>query len=408
MLKLRLKSVVTLVAVFTLCTCIDPYTPRLTGYDSLLVVEGLITDEITSSTVKLSQTFQEQNSSTSGISDATVFISDDKGNISYMINNGGGIYKTDSLEFKGIVGRTYILHINTREGIDYESEPCFMQSVPNIDSIYYEKDEELVNNETESEEGLRIYFDSEEGDENQSYRWTFEETWKFRVPNPKQFDYMDEKNIIPVSNVKDFCWKSKKSDGILIHSIYAGHSTRIKKEPIFFIAAGKSDRLLVEYSILIKQYSISKKEYDFWNNLRQANESGGDIFAKQPYTVISNIHNINNANERVLGYFQVSSVKQKRKDITFNDLVGLDLPFYHYPCTRIEKEPKDYMWGFGPPITWDDLYSMFCVNSDYYFIEPKYIQGTKELVKLVFTRPECADCELTGTTTMPDFWKDLN
>jgi hypothetical protein len=161
---------------------------------------------------------------------------------------------------------------------------------------------------------------------------------------------------------------------------------------------------MLKYSILIKQYSVSKKEYDFWENMKRVNEGGGDIFAAVPFPVISNIHNINNPKQRVLGYFQVSAVKQRRKFISFNDVSALRLPIYINRCERIEVSPTDYKTGVLVPLmTWDELYSMFCITSDYYFVEPLY-SGTNTLEKLVFARPECTHCELTGTTTKPDFW----
>ena len=159
----------------------------------------------------------------------------------------------------------------------------------------------------------------------------------------------------------------------------------------------------------LKQYSISKKEYDFWDSMKKINDKGGDIFAYQPFPVISNVHNVNNPNELVLGYFQVSAVTQKRKNIAFSEIVGLNLPFFKYPCVRIEKAPADYAWTpWVPAVTWDHIYEIY-TSSDYYFVEPMYIPGTADsLFKLVFTKPECADCELTGTRTKPDFWLDLN
>jgi hypothetical protein len=59
-------------------------------------------------------------------------------------------------------------------------------------------------------------------------------------------------------------------------------------------------------------------------------------------------------------------------------------------------------------MTWDQIYSIFSKTSDYYFVEPLYIPGTDKLQKLVFARPECANCELTGYSKKPDFWIDLN
>ncbi|MEI6048192.1 MAG: DUF4249 domain-containing protein [Bacteroidota bacterium] len=410
MLRIRPRSLITIFIIFTLCTCIDPYSPILKGYGSLLVVDGLITDENTSYTVKLSKTIQESNDKQHYVSDATLFITGENGRSNYLLNKGNGIYKTDSINFIGKIGETYILHIITGEGNEYVSEPCQMQPVPEIDSIYYAKDQETINNGTDSQAGIRIFLDSKEGENNQYFRWAFEETWKFKVPYPKRFNFdMTDSAITAVPDVKEYCWKITKSDEINIHSIYTLQSNRIEKQPIFFIASDKSNRLLLQYHILINQYSISKKEYDFWNNLKQVNESGGDIFAKQPFTVVSNIYNINNPEERVLGYFQVSAVKQKGKYIPFIDIVGMNLPYFHYPCDRMVKEPNDYPNGFGvPPPTWDNLYSMFCITSDYYFVEPLYYPGTNNLQKMVFARPECANCELTGTQKKPDFWVDIN
>jgi Domain of unknown function (DUF4249) len=404
MLKAGAKVFITLTAVIMLYRCIDPYTPKLTGYKSLLVVDGLITDENASYTVKLSRTIREQNDIPALVSDAAVFITDDESNTTYLTSTGNGIYKTDSIEFKGMAGRSYVLHIVTGQGEEYESEPCLMQPVPEIDSIYFAKDQEVVNNGTETQDGIRIYLDSKEGADNKYYRWDFEEIWKFKIPNPVKYKYISDKQIILLGNSVEFCWKKMKSSDILIHETVSSGASRIEKEPIFFIASDQSDRLLLEYHINVRQYSLSKSEYDFWDNLIKVNLTGEDIFATQPYPVISNIHNINNPKEKVLGYFQVSAVKQKIKDIPFSDIVGLNLPFYHYPCERFERSPSDYPSGLAPPKTFDDIYKMWCVNSNYYFVEPIYVFGTADsLSKLVFSRPECADCTITGTLNKPQF-----
>jgi len=408
MLRVGSKSIISLIAVFTLCTCIDPYSPKLKGYESLLVVDGVITDEATSYIIKLSRTIREQDAIPVIVPDATVYITDDNGTSTELTSQGDGTYKTDSNSFKGEIGKNYTLHINTNDGNEYESDPCMMQPAPDIDSIYFARDQELVNNGSETQEGLMIYLDSKKGVNNNYYRWDFEETWKFKVPDPKKFDYINDTTIIPVERVKEYGWKDSKSSEVLIRSLSFTGADRIEREPVHFIAAQMSDRLSVQYSILVRQYSISKDEYDFWNSMIKVNNSGADIFASQPFPIISNIHNVSNPMELVLGYFQVSAVKQKRKYISFSEITAMDLPVYHYPCERIEKEPKDYSLDWGASPTWDDVYRMFCVNADYYFVEPKYIPGTTKLEKLVFAKPECADCELTGTSIQPNFWIDLN
>jgi hypothetical protein len=409
------RSIITIIIVFTLCNCIDPYTPKLSGYESLLVVESLITDANSSYTIKLSRTFQEQNTIPAGVAGAVVSISDDSGNNSYLSEKRAGIYKTDSTIFRGTPGKTYVLHIHTKEGAEYESEQCLMQSVPDIDSVYFAKDQQFVNNQSQLQDGVMVCLDSKQTDKNQYLRWDFEEVWKFRVPYPKKYNYIlntDDANspsFTLVNEVKEFCWKSRKSDEILIYSDYSGFGGAIKKAPVSFIPSNKTDRFTVQYSILVSQYSISKREYDFWDNLKQVNVAGGDIFAKQPFTVISNIHNVSNTKERVLGYFQVSAVKKKRSYLTLGQFANMGLPYYHYPCELIIKEPLDYPNPCCmPPPTWDDLYTIFCRNSDYYFVEPIYTPFTFNLIKFAFAKAECANCEVTGTSLRPDFWIDLH
>jgi hypothetical protein len=413
MRRTRLRSFVTLFLVLGFCTCIDPYTPRISGTESFLVVDGLVTDENASYEVKLSRTMQSGNSIPEKVSDATVSITDESGNTANLINYGDGLYKTDSTLFRGVVGGTYTLHISTENGNEYVSEPCLMLPVPELDSIYFDKDVEITNNQSEIQQGIRIFIDSEEGNENNRYfRWAFEETWKFRVPMPRKYMYIDSLTILPlpVDEINEYCWKQRKSSEILVKSFTPGQVPLIKKEPLYFIASDKSDRLSIEYSILVKQYSISKKESDFWDNLKQVNEGGGDIFDSQPFPVISNISNINNTGDRVLGYFQVSAVKQKRKFISFRDIVALNIPLFQSDCKRIEYSPDDFpQSGFAPPLTFDDIYTMFSFQpKKYAFVEPKYQSGTRVLIELVFTSPECANCALTGTLKRPDYWIDLN
>lgn len=211
MLKVGIRTGIILISLFLICTCIDPYKPTLSGYESLLVVDALLTDANTSNSVKLTRTLLNQSGIPPPVDDAIVFITDDEGSSSTLINKGYGLYKTDSLEFKGTVGRTYSLHIITSDGKEFESDPCLMLSVADIDSIYYGADQEVVNNGTQLENGLSIYIDSK-GDDNSYYRWDFEETWKYKIPNPKKYDYIDSLTIIMIPEVKEYCWKSRKSD----------------------------------------------------------------------------------------------------------------------------------------------------------------------------------------------------
>ncbi len=404
-----------LVLVFAV-SCIDPYTPKLNGYDALLTVDALITDANSSCIAKLTMTTVNQNDIPPPVLDANVYLTDDAGNSSTLINAGGGVYKTDSIEFKGAIGRAYVLHIETNSGKEYESDPCMMYPVPEIDRIYFAKDQQLINNGTQSLDGIRIYLDSKEGTGNQYYRWSYEETWKFKVPYPKKYDYIsnpyfpNSPSFIPVKYIKEFCWKSDRSDEVLINSMSGARKGGLKNQNVAFVPTGITDKLLIQYSIQVNQYSISKSEYEFWNKINQINETGNDIFARLPYTVTSNIKNVNNSSERVLGYFQVSAISQKRKYILPKDLDFMGLPSYSNPCKLLKLDLSFFPSSClnCPPWTWDDLYSRLCISNDYTFTEPVFTSVAEDnILFLLFTRPECANCELTGTSKKPDFWIDL-
>jgi len=385
-----------------LSTCIDPFSPKLKGTQALLVVDALLTNENRSCYVKLSKPRQLQNYERPMVSGATITIRAINGVSTTLRETTPGVYKTDSLLFHGETGNTYILYIKTPEGTEYESDPCTMYPVQQIDRIYFDKDQEILNNGRETQTGIRIFLDTENSSDSKYLRWTYNEYWKFSVPDPKTFDYINEMNINEVEQVKQVCWAYNKSDEILIQSVESSQANKIEKEPILFIASDMSDRFLIQYCIEVKQLSLSKPEFEFWDHMKQINETGSDIFEKQPFSVNSNIHNLINPDETVLGYFQVSSVEQKRFYIIPGDLSDFNLPVYKYDCKGVEVAPGDYL---PLKITFDEIYARF-ISNGFAFVRPIYSMAGG-LQTMVFALPACTDCTLRGNLKKPDFWIDL-
>ena len=384
--------------IISLNTCIDPFYLELEEYESILVVEGMITNEHASNTIQLSRTFQNDTSSPVLVSHAEVSVSDEKGVITVFNEHEPGIYQSDSEQFTGRIGGTYTLHIKTEEGLEYISESCTMTAVPDLDSIYYEPDSEFYDAGKIEEPGLRIYLDAENPDEASQYlRWEFEEVWKFRVPYPIFHQDLGYKEYKTTHVENDICWRYEQSKQIFIHSSVEQSSGLLSRKPIHFIASDKSNRLLKQYSILVRQYSLSQEEFSFWKNLKEITESGGNIFEKQPFPILGNLRCINSEHEKVLGYFQVSAVNYQRIYITQSQLNELDMPVYEYPCERIIW----HTWRFRER-TYNDLlsdgYVLFWVEEDDFGMP----------VSFQFTSYECADCSLTGKPEQPDFWVDMD
>jgi Domain of unknown function (DUF4249) len=411
-----MKRIFAFLFLVAIASCIDPYIPNLKNYKSLLVVEGLITNENSSYKIKLYRTTSQEYSDPEKVTDAIVYITDGDGIKTDLQNCSDGYYMTDSTSFTGVIGQKYTLKILTSDGKEYKSEECTMLPVSGIDKLYYEKGEEISGNLGETFSGIKIFLNSADATGmNQYFRWTFEEVWKIIMPGSQKYTYAKINDTTftfrTVSGGKDVCWKKNQSTEIITNSLSVGENY-LNNQQIQFIAPVKSDRLTKQYSILVKQYSVSKKEYDFWNNLKKVGESGGDIFASQPYTVISNIHNVNNLSEMVLGYFEVSAVSRKRIFITGHELDLLYLPHYQTDCVLIVKCPDDWPEESRP--TWDGLYHMFMDTGNFIFVGPMVTTGTileghvfkSNMVKLVFSTKVCALCENTGFTTKPDFWID--
>ena len=97
-------------------------------------------------------------------------------------------------------------------------------------------------------------------------------------PNPKLFDYFNEDDIRPVEQIKQVCYAFNSSDEITIKSTASASSNKIEKQPILFIASNQSDRLLIQYYIEIKQLSLSKTEFEFWDHMKEINEGGVRYF----------------------------------------------------------------------------------------------------------------------------------
>jgi hypothetical protein len=406
-----MKRIIAFLFLIAAASCIDPYTPNLKNYNSLLVVEGLITNENSSYKIKLSRTTGQANSISEKVADADVYIIDGSGVKTHLQNSGGGYYKTDSTLFKGVVGQNYTLQILTGDGKEYKSGQSTMLPVADIDKVYYEKGEEISGINGKISPGLKIFLNSANTiGNNQYFRWTFEEVWKFKIPCPQRYIckmVLDKETYIfeQIDSVREYCWKRNLSEDLITNSILSGGANFISGQEIQFIDPVLSDRLTQEYSILVKQYSVSQEEFDFWNNLKKAGEAGGDIFALQPFTVMSNIHNVNNNNERVLGYFEVSGVSQKRIFITAHELDPLSLTHYQTDCVEIPKGPSDWP-GRNLP-TFYQIYYQIMNNGDYTFIRPIF-NTDNTLRQLVYATNVCAICELTGFSTKPDFWIDLN
>jgi len=361
-------------------SCITQFIPDINEEKELLVVEGLITNEPVSNTINLSVSLPVgKMSETRPLSGCTVIISDDIGN-NYSLNEKDiGAYVTDSVQFKGEIGRKYILKIilnKNNRTFNYQSYPVEMKPVPAIDSLFYEK--MVIQEKFENFPGVdacQIYLNTHDPENKcRFFRWEYEETWILRL-------------LWPVDNMK--CWISDKSKSINIRNTSNIEQATISRYPINYIS-NATDRLRTKYSILVNQYSLNKEEYNYWEDLQNLTVQVGGLSDIIPFSIPSNLFCVENTNEKVLGYFSVSAKSSKRIFIEDN-FAGIVDDYANCPSDTIPTDYPFYLPGFNVSI-----WALLIHKGS--FTDAPYTILTE--------RKGCADCTERGTTKKPDFWID--
>ncbi len=367
-------------AMLLLTDCIEEFDPPSAGFDNLLVVEALLTDENQPFEVKLSRSMPLDTIVWIPESGAQVSISNGPGEKIGLEEVSEGIYR--SWNINGKVGESYQLHINTSNGDSYVSDQVTMRDTPPIDSVNW-KYEKIPNGDVM---GVQIYVNTHDPENNTwYYRWQLEETWIFYTPS-HAIIYWEDGLIKPMIENTNACWKTGKSTSILISTSKILENDIIYDFPLYSVD-NSSDRFNNRYSANVKQYALSEESYYYLKELKKVTENLGTLFDPQPSSIHGNIHNVIDENEIVLGYFDASAVQEKSIFISSSDLP---------PTMR------------GP----DDFRDCVEIVVGYYGIDERILDGwllVREERKgggilYIMAQDFCVDCRHFGTNEKPDYW----
>lgn len=351
--------------------CIIQFIPEIKEEKTLIVVEGLITDQYGTNKVKISYSLPLGKTMVpKPVTGCNVSITDNHGIRYDLQESSPGTYITDSTIFCGQVNNSYALTIISGNRT-YVSYPMEMKPVPPMDSVYYEKIQLGENEWGNPVEGCQIYIDTHDPlEECLYYRWDFNETWEFQLP---------------YSVPNNQCWKSSQSDKIYIKNTSVYNQARVTKFPVLYIS-NETDRLKVKYSILVNQYSLNEDEFIYWEKVKNVSENVGGLYDATPMSVPSNIYCLQDADETVLGYFSVSAVTQERIFIDEN-FKGIPNFYSYCPTDTVGNGPIE---GLGIYVWVIEDHSQDMLNP--YIVITSY--------------KECADCTVDGTNIKPSFWDE--
>lgn len=259
-------------SAFVFWSCEKTVLLDLDQMSSKVVIEGLVTNQPGYQFVKVSRTVDfYESGATPRVTDATVSISDDLGNVFTLTHNPNNHadssgYYLPTTPFVGVIGRTYHLTVNIN-GEKYEAKDE-MFGVTAIDSLQYQVNEDEKADPKEDGKFYEVLMYAKEPQETSDYYlFKFFRNDSLKIYNPTDIYFADDKTL------------GEEINGV--------------QTPVFY-APNDSAR--------VEMYSLSRVGFVFYSDLFNLINNDGGMFSPPPANSRTNLSN------GALGFFQVSAV----------------------------------------------------------------------------------------------------
>jgi hypothetical protein len=347
-------------------SCYKPYSTDISTDNRILVVNGLITDEVASYQVWLNYavSFYSKNNYLP-LNNAQVFVSDNTGNTYDFHELDDGRYISDSLKFTGETGKTYTLHISTSDGEMYESNAQRLFPAINPDSVYAEYDNKEILSQIS---GLKML--SHEAYILMDINNRTDTLSRFRYTSSlvRQYFYFYCLDVPPPIEpcYHFYCWQTDNanSDINLTGGSYLVNSSSVKKHPVCFLddqlyfnasvynigdqEPGGSFRaigtvayqsyLIMMRILYINQYTLNGDAYSYYKSMNDQLLSEGKMFDPIATQLIGNIKCVTDPDKKTLGFFETSAVSHISCKVDFRNLTNEQPSITRIPL-KIPPEP---------------------------------------------------------------------
>ncbi|MGW8314166.1 MAG: DUF4249 domain-containing protein [Bacteroidales bacterium] len=373
--------------------CIERYFPEEEEVKvGILVVSADLTDMEGLQTITLSRSTPLDFPSFDAEANCFVQVEREDASSVLFAERVPGIYEGFVEEHWLVTGSACRLQIITPEGERYESSFETLHPAVGIDSLYFNNEFHPTTDPAVTEEGVRFCLDFEINRDAARYlRWKLIETWEMHNPEFSSRRMVDtDRRMKPVPDSVDnpICWITMEVPEIFTRDLGGVSGSRYRAMPLNFVST-ETQRLHHRYSLLVQQYSLGAEAFRYWDELGKNIQGKGTLFDTQPSLTPSNICNVDDEEEPVIGYFSVAGVTERR--IIVQEIPGLTI-----------RDDPDFC-VLGP----------FPYNIGQFADEllPCYIAGIMidgdEVLGSVPRR--CIDCrEYRGSTTVPpEYWTDI-
>ena len=365
-----------------LSACEEYFRPELEDFDPVLVIDGAITDMPGPYTIKLTLSSGVNPDDQRAVEAAVVKIIEEGGEQESLMEKEAGHYTTLENGMQGTPGKSYKLSIQLQDGTQYETAYQKMPASISIDSVGANLEYQYVSIAQPEVPGYQFHVTTERAEDSGNYLlWSLEATYKYRADFTIDYLY-DNRRVEPYPFPTKFrtCWRTDQVNQVYTLDTEMLSEPKVEQLPLHFVPA-KRRELSIRYSLLVKQFTITKEAYTFWNNLQRQLESQETLYNTQPFQIRGNLFNVDNPEETTLGFFMVAGLNEKR--IFINHPEELGFPFSY--CT------PDYMSYGLIGLIHRSQWPIYIYEDD---------AGERALAS-----EECFDCrELGGTTIRPAFW----
>lgn len=382
-----------------IASCVEPIDIKTITYEDFLVIEATITNEFKTQEVRLSRTFEIDNNTPKAEANATVSIIDSNLNSYFFIETSSGVY-TSTNPFSAVENLSYTLQVTTTDGRKYTSSTEELTTITEIQNLTPK-----IETTPETITGVSIYVESYNASNTANYyRYEYQETYKIEPP----FSSKDELKIVSdtypysVEVVQKTYEDETCYNTVFSNKIIQTETASLSEDRVNFAVRFIPDTDYIiskRYSILVKQYVQNFNAYNYYKTLNNLASSETVFTQTQPGFIAGNIVSDTDSNEKVIGFFEVSSVSEKRIFFNHDEVFTTPIPDFIENCDYAAPIIYDTFSEVSP------LIDLIKSNTHTYYRENdlglNYLEGLYLLVPKI-----CGDCRELGSNIRPSFWVD--
>lgn len=303
--------------LYSFSSCEQLYHPAIHQAGGQLIVDALVTNDLSQNYVHLSKTtgFYDANQS-EAVAGGAVKLIDSKGNSIAGIETTQGSFNFPKIP---LYGQNYKLQILLKGDI-YESETVTMPPIQSIDKFYAERVEKKeyvtdgagvpIPTTVISQE---LYLDAPMTADGSNYRFVSRAVmeWVYVVPNTPMAPTV-------------YGWQSLYNNGYNIAGPKQfSQSNKIEKQPLMNLPYNTSGMMqtgasVTGWIVLLDQYGTSRESFDYHERLNSQLSAAGSLLDPVQTQIYGNITCKTDSSKLAFGYFDLNSTIQYRYFVIFS------------------------------------------------------------------------------------------